>query len=122
MTVGSAGAARNETILSLGAATLQWTRWLDSLEEWVVRAAEAALADHRYVSAIDLFIGMRLLADVYARDWRRGRISYGTSPSNLNKISRSRTRRAASSFGVQGVLGRRRVGGVRSHGAATCLL
>ena len=45
-----------------------------SLEERVVRAAEAALADHGYVSLIDLFTGMRLLYAGHVEAWRKGRL------------------------------------------------
>jgi len=57
----------------------------------VVRAAEAALTDRRYVSPIDVFIGMGLLAPVHVRDWRQGRIPFLEQAihGNLNKISRS---------------------------------
>jgi len=41
-----------------------------TLVERVVRAAEAALADHGYVSPLDIFVGMGLLAAVHVRDWR----------------------------------------------------
>jgi len=57
----------------------------------VVRAAEAALADHHYVSALDIFVGMGLLAPAHVRDWRNGRIPYleRVIQGNLHKISRS---------------------------------
>jgi hypothetical protein len=44
------------------------------LEQRVARAAEAALTQHHCVSAIDVFIGMRLLAPSDVEAWRKGRI------------------------------------------------
>src|SRR5260370_21703217 len=57
----------------------------------MIRAAEAALADHHYVSALDIFVGMGLLAPAHVREWRNGRIPYleRVIQSNLPKISRS---------------------------------
>jgi hypothetical protein len=62
-----------------------------ALEERVIRAAEAALADHHYVSALDIFVGMRLLAPAHVQEWRSGRVPYleRVIQSNLRKISRS---------------------------------
>jgi hypothetical protein len=62
-----------------------------TLEERVVRAAEAALADHDYVSALDIFVGIGLLAAVHMRDWRQGRIPCleQVIQGNLHKISLS---------------------------------
>jgi len=45
-----------------------------SLEARVIGAAEAALADHQYVSAIDVLAGMGLVASNNVEQWRRGRI------------------------------------------------
>jgi hypothetical protein len=42
----------------------------------VVRAAEAALARQQYVSAIDVFCGMGLLASTNVDAWRKGRIDF----------------------------------------------
>jgi hypothetical protein len=42
----------------------------------VVRAAEAALARQPYVSAIDVFCGMGLLASTNVDAWRKGRIDF----------------------------------------------
>ncbi len=42
----------------------------------MARAAEAALADHSYVSAIDVLCGMGLLAGSHVEAWRKGRIDY----------------------------------------------
>lgn len=43
-----------------------------SLEARVIRAAEAALADHQYVSPTDVLTGMGLLAPSHVHQWRRG--------------------------------------------------
>ena len=40
----------------------------------VVSAAEAALADHQYVSAIDIYTRIGLLSPVHVEAWRHGRI------------------------------------------------
>ena len=47
-----------------------------TLTERVVRAAEAALADHNYVSSIDVLSGMRLLAPSHVEAWRKGLINH----------------------------------------------
>jgi hypothetical protein len=47
-----------------------------ALAKRVVQAAEAALADHGYVSLIDLFTGMRLLSPGSVEAWRKGRIEF----------------------------------------------
>ena len=47
-----------------------------ALENRVTSAAEAALAHHRYVSAIDVLTGMGLMAQVHVQDWRKGRIDF----------------------------------------------
>lgn len=44
------------------------------IEARVVRAAEAALVDHKYVSAIDVFSGMRWLPPTHLDLWRQGRV------------------------------------------------
>ena len=46
------------------------------LEERVVRAAEAALAERRYVSAIDVLVGVGWLAPQRVEGWRQGRVEY----------------------------------------------
>jgi hypothetical protein len=48
----------------------------DALKERVVQAAETALADHGYVSLVDLFTGMRLLSPVHVESWRKGRLDF----------------------------------------------
>jgi hypothetical protein len=62
-----------------------------ALEKRLVQAAEAALADHGYVSAIDVLTGMRLLSPVHVESWRRGRIDFleRMIQGNLQKISLS---------------------------------
>src|SRR6185312_7992573 len=62
-----------------------------ALEERVVQTCEAALADHGYVSAIDVLTGMRLLSPVHVESWRKGRIDFleRMIQGNLQKISLS---------------------------------
>ena len=62
-----------------------------ALEERVVQACEAALADHGYVSAIDVLTGMRLLSPVHVESWRKGRIDFleRMIQGNLQRISLS---------------------------------
>lgn len=59
------------------------------LESRVIRAAEQALADHQYVTAIDVFTGMGLLLPRQVEDWRKGRISFleRVTQGNLKRIS-----------------------------------
>src|SRR5579863_1810039 len=47
-----------------------------SLSQRVIRAAEAALAAHSCVSAIDVLCGMGLLASVHVESWRQGRVGF----------------------------------------------
>lgn len=60
-----------------------------SLDERVSRAAEAALAERSYVSAIDVLVGLGWLAPSAVDAWRQGRISdlEGVTQANLHKIS-----------------------------------
>lgn len=60
-----------------------------ALEQRVARAAEAALAHHRFVSAIDVLTGMGLLAATRVEDWRKGRIDFleRVIQGNLKKLS-----------------------------------
>jgi len=44
-----------------------------SLEQLVTRAAEAALAEQRFVSAIDVLLGLGWLAPSHVDEWRQGR-------------------------------------------------
>ena len=62
-----------------------------SLEERVIRAAEAALSRQQYVSAIDVFCGMGLLLPMHVDSWRKGRVDYleRVIQGNLHKISSS---------------------------------
>ncbi|MBK5291338.1 MAG: DUF2293 domain-containing protein [Acidobacteriia bacterium] len=61
------------------------------MKERVVRAAEAALAHHQYVSAIDVLTGARLLEPTQVEAWRKGRIDFleRVIQGNLKKISLS---------------------------------
>src|SRR5579884_1367276 len=61
--------ARREKSLSEPAAK-------PSLEERVLNAAEAALADHQYISPVDVLVRMGLLPYVNVEAWRKGRIDY----------------------------------------------
>ena len=60
-----------------------------ALENRATTAAEAALAHHHYVSAIDVLTGMGLLAPKSVQDWRKGRIDFleRVVHTNLKKIS-----------------------------------
>lgn len=62
-----------------------------ALERRVIQAAEAALSDHQYVSAIDVLVGMGLLAPTHLENWRRGRVDFleRVIQGNLKKISAS---------------------------------
>jgi hypothetical protein len=59
------------------------------LDQRVVRAAEAALAQRRFVTAIDVLVGLGWLEPRRVDDWRQGRIAYleATVTANLGKIS-----------------------------------
>jgi len=63
----------------------------EELKRRVVRAAEAALAHHQYVSAIDVLTGTGLLAPTHVEAWRKGRIDFlaETIQANPEKISQS---------------------------------
>ena len=62
-----------------------------ALKNRVTCAAEAALAHHNYVSAIDVLTGMGLLAPAHIQDWRKGRVDFleRVIHTNLKKISLS---------------------------------
>ncbi len=47
-----------------------------NLEQRVLAAAEAALADHKYVSPIDVFTHMGLLAPSHVEAWRKGLVNH----------------------------------------------
>ena len=57
----------------------------------MIQAAEAALADHQFVSAIDVLVGMGLLAPTHLENWRMGRVDFleRVIQGNLKKISAS---------------------------------
>jgi hypothetical protein len=63
----------------------------DSLKRRVVSAAEAALADHQYVSPIDVLLGTRLLESVHLQAWKKGRIDFleDTIQANPSKVFRA---------------------------------
>jgi len=63
-----------------------------TLEERVVAAAEAALAQHGYVSPIDVFTGMGLLASSHVESWRNGREPFLESliQGSENKIAQTK--------------------------------
>jgi hypothetical protein len=47
-----------------------------SLEQRVVRAAEAALAEQKFVAAIDILVGLGWLPPAGLDEWRQGRVDY----------------------------------------------
>lgn len=59
------------------------------IEERVVRAAEAALADKKYVGAVDVLVGMGWLPPSRVDEWRQGRVRSLESvvTANLSKVS-----------------------------------
>src|SRR5579862_6597984 len=61
----------------------------ERLRDRVISAAEAALADHHYVSAIDVLTGAGMLSPVHVQSWRKGRIDFleRVMQGNLKKIS-----------------------------------
>lgn len=63
----------------------------EELRKRVVGAADAALAHHQYVSAIDVLTGTGLLAPTHVEAWRKGRIDFleRVIQGNLKKISLS---------------------------------
>ena len=63
----------------------------EELKKRVVSAAEAALAHHQYVSAIDVLTRTGLLAPTHVESWRKGRIDFleRAIQANLRKISHS---------------------------------
>jgi hypothetical protein len=59
------------------------------LEKRVVRAAEAALAERKYVAPVDVLVEMGWLAPVRLDEWRQGRLpclEHGVQ-ANLTKLS-----------------------------------
>ncbi|MGH2946485.1 MAG: DUF2293 domain-containing protein, partial [Solirubrobacteraceae bacterium] len=61
------------------------------LEQRVVAAAEAALAERRFVTAIDILLGLGWLAASGEQAWRKRRIPYleAAITANLNKFSKA---------------------------------
>ena len=59
------------------------------LEQRVVRAAEAALAERQFVSAVDVLVGIGWLAPSHVEEWRQGRVEYleRVTQANLAKLS-----------------------------------
>lgn len=59
------------------------------LERHVTQAADRALAERHYVTAIDILAGVGWLTPAHIEDWRRGRIPYleRVVGTNLHKIS-----------------------------------
>jgi hypothetical protein len=60
-----------------------------TIEQRVVRAAEAALAEQHYVSAIDVLLRLRWLAQPHLDEWRQGRVECleRVMQVNLHKLS-----------------------------------
>jgi hypothetical protein len=75
------------------------------LDERVIRAAEAALADHHYVTAIDVLVGVGWLTTPQVDRWRQGRVDYleRQITASLSKISTAMAtfRRWARSEGLK---------------------
>ena len=75
------------------------------LDERVVKAAEEALADRHYVTAIDVLIGIGWLTTPQVDRWRQGRVDYleRQVTANLSKISTAMAafRRWAQKQGLQ---------------------
>src|SRR6266536_276137 len=66
---------------------------LGSLEQHVVHAAEAALAERRFVSPVDVLVGLGWLTQGRVDEWRQGRIDcleYATTvdPTKLSTAMR----------------------------------
>lgn len=61
------------------------------LERRVIAVAEAALAARRYVTAIDVFLGLGWLSPSSERAWRQGRIPHleAALTANVSKVSNS---------------------------------
>jgi hypothetical protein len=60
-----------------------------TLEQRVARAAEAALAERKFVTAIDVFVGLGWLTPTRVDEWRQGRVDYleRVMTVNLSKLS-----------------------------------
>jgi hypothetical protein len=76
-----------------------------SLERRVVAAAEAALGDRGYVSAIDVLVGLGWLTPGQVDRWRQGRVEYleRVTNANLHKLSSAMAifRRWANAHGLK---------------------
>src|SRR5207247_1895057 len=77
----------------------------DRLERRVVEAAEAALAERKYVTPIDVLVGIGWLQPRRVEEWRQGRVDYleRVTQANLSKLSRTMKtfRRWARSRGLE---------------------
>ncbi len=64
------------------------------LEQRVVRAAEASLAEQRYVAAVDVLMGIGWLSPQVVDRWRQGRVEYleRDVQADLRRISRAMAR------------------------------
>jgi hypothetical protein len=65
------------------------TESMQRLEQRVVRAAEAALAERKFVTAIDVLVGIGWLPPTLVEQWRQGRVEFleGVAQANLSKLS-----------------------------------
>src|SRR5438270_8593614 len=59
------------------------------IDRGVIRAAEAALAKRKFVTAIDVLVGVGWLEPRRVDEWRQGRVDYleRVTVANLGKIS-----------------------------------
>jgi hypothetical protein len=77
----------------------------ERLERRVVEAAEAALAERKFVTPIDVLVGLGWLQPAHIDRWRQGRVDYleRTVQANLSKISTAMKafRRWATGRGLQ---------------------
>jgi len=60
-----------------------------NIQKRAIQAAETALQSQKFVSPIDVLVGMGLLQPVHVQDWRKGKIPYleNVIQGNLSKIS-----------------------------------
>ena len=67
------------------------TTGVDQLEERVIRAAHAALARNRFVSPVDVLVGLGWLPQTRLDEWRQGRVDTLETvvSANLSKVSQS---------------------------------
>jgi hypothetical protein len=65
------------------------TAFRSKLEDRVIKAAEAALADRHFVTAVDVLVGVGWLTTPQVDQWRRGQVDYleRVVTANLSKIS-----------------------------------